>query len=510
MSSPQPSPIPVIIGAAQITPRGGLPHEPLDLWEAACRAALTDAGIVGTAVIDTTHLASCRAWRYDDQARRLADRLGVAASTVSVCEPGGSAGQLMIDRASDKIRSGECDVALVCGGEAMASLRRLNREGHEPPWSFPHPEGQRLPVDLDAQQHPDEVAAGMTEGIGAVYSYAMRDIARRARRGDTPQAYRKALSETLSGMTRVADANRHAWFSVARTPQFIEEVREDNRMVSYPYSKHMVAMMDVDMAAAVVVVSEAWADRAGIPRSGRIYPLTSCYVDEPDHVAVRDALWTSPGIAMAASEALDASGLTIDEIDLIDFYSCFPSSVNFASDALGIVPDGERITLTGGLPYAGGPASSYMLTSIVAAVHALRSRPNGKALLSGMSMWMAKQCYAVYSSSPPGPHVRAADSAATQARYDALPKRAIRSGYAGPATIATYTIMYDRHGNRTRGVLICDTPAAERCYALVLDADLLLTMEGEECVGMAVDLVASRTLPVAMMIGQAASDVHAA
>lgn len=506
MASSVPANTPVIIGAAQITPRGDDPHEPLDLWEAACRAALADAGIVDPSTVQATRVASCRAWRYDDQGRRLAERLKIPASTVEVCEPGGSAGQLMLDRLSTRIRSSTLDVGLVCGGEAMASLRRLKRQGRAPDWSFPHPDGQRFPFDLDAQQHPDEVAAGLTQGIGTVYSYAMRDIARRARLGTAPAAYRLALAETLSGMTRVAAGNPRAWFPVARSPQFIAELRDDNRMVSYPYSKHMVAMMDVDMAAAFVVASEAWADRMGIPQSARVYPLASCYVDEPDYIAVRDDLAKSPGMEIAAGEVLSATGLTIEQVDFIDFYSCFPSSVMFASDALGIAPDGEHITLTGGLPYAGGPASSYVLTSIVAAVHALRSHRGGNALISGMSMWMAKQCYAAYSSSPPGAHVRPADSAAAQARYDALPRRTIRSGYVGPATVATYTIMYDRAGQRTRGVAICDTPSNERCYANVLDPELLRQLECEECVGLAVMLTEANPLPVVTRMDASARD----
>jgi len=37
----------------------------------------------------------------------------------------------------------------------------------------------------------------------------------------------------------------------------------DNRMVGYPYTKTMVAVMDVDMAAAVIVASWGAADRLG-------------------------------------------------------------------------------------------------------------------------------------------------------------------------------------------------------------------------------------------------------
>ena len=58
----------------------------------------------------------------------------------------------------------------------------------------------------------------------------------------------------------------------------------------------------------------------------------------------------------------------------LDLYSCFASSLAFARDALGIA-DGRGLTVTGGLPYHGGPGSNYGTHSLAAMVETLRVRP---------------------------------------------------------------------------------------------------------------------------------------
>ena len=85
-------------------------------------------------------------------------------------------------------------------------------------------------------------------------------------------------------------------------------------------------------------------------------------------------------MAAASAEALRAAGVGIDDVAHLDLYSCFPSSVAFALDALGL--DGRRrprgFTVTGGLPYFGGAGSDYLTHSIATmverAARAIRAR----------------------------------------------------------------------------------------------------------------------------------------
>ncbi|PRC57485.1 acetyl-CoA acetyltransferase, partial [Mycobacterium sp. ITM-2017-0098] len=75
---------------------------------------------------------------------------------------------------------------------------------------------------------------------------------------------------------------------------------------------------------------------------------------------------TSPAIRIAGERALKLAGAGIDDIDLIDVYSCFPSAVQVAAKGLGLpVGDPERpLTVTGGLTFAGGPWNNYVTHSI--------------------------------------------------------------------------------------------------------------------------------------------------
>ena len=74
-----------------------------------------------------------------------------------------------------------------------------------------------------------------------------------------------------------------------------------------------------------------------------------------------------------ARAALDQAGLKLDDIDAFDLYSCFPSIVEIMLNELDVPTDDPRsFTLTGGLPYFGGPWSNYSMHAIVSAVELIR------------------------------------------------------------------------------------------------------------------------------------------
>ena len=286
-------------------------------------------------------------------------------------------------------------------------------------------------------------------------------------------------------MTAIAAANPHAWFRMRRTAGEIVDVRPENRMVGYPYTKYMVAVMDVDMAAALVVSTHERADALGIPADRRVYLRGWCEAFDPVAVAAHPDLGSSPAMVAASSQALHASGIGIDDVAHLDLYSCFPSSLHFATDALGIGPtDSRGLTLTGGLPYHGGPASGYLTHSIAAAVDRLRADPDAFGLVSGVGMHMTKHVFGSYSSHPgavaPPPPVAPPAGVPVVAAHD------------GEAVVAAYSVVHDRDGGPARGVLVCDLPGGARTYATLADLDACARAEREELVGERVDLVAAR------------------
>ncbi|MCZ7525568.1 MAG: hypothetical protein M5U14_03755 [Acidimicrobiia bacterium] len=293
--------------------------------------------------------------------------------------------------------------------------------------------------------------------------------------------------EMLAPFTQVAAANPHAWFRLARSAGELVTPTAENRMVGYPYTKHMVSVMDVDMAAAVLLASHEAADALGIPADRRVYLRGWCYATDPTYLAEHRELWRSPAMAAAAHEALRVAGVGVDDVAHLDVYSCFASSIAFARDALGLRPDDRRpLTVTGGLPYLGGAGNDYLTHSIATMAEVLRADPGSYGLVSGVGMHMTKHVYGVYSTEP-GP-VAPPEQEGVQARLDAEGRLAIRDTWSGPATVAAYSVVHGRDGEPEWGLVVVDVSEGERAYAKVLDPVLLAGAEREELVGTTVHL----------------------
>jgi acetyl-CoA C-acetyltransferase len=262
-----------------------------------------------------------------------------------------------------------------------------------------------------------------------------------------------------------------------------------NRLIGYPYTKYMVSVIDVDMAAAVIIASEAEADRLGVARDRRVYLRGWCYADDPVYLAEHPDLGASPAMAAASREALRCAGAGADEAAHFDLYSCYPSSVNLARDALGIGDGDDRaLTVTGGLPYFGGPSSNYVTHSIATMTGVLRADPGSIGVLNGIGMYLTKHVFGVYSTAPPaGGPPPLPDEAEVQASIDH--RAEIAGTWDGDATVAGYSVAHARSGEAEWGIAVCDLPDGRRAYARLGGADLLDAFEREEWVGARVTLV---------------------
>ena len=482
---------PCLIGVGQRTWRAQSADseapEPLAMWEAVSHAAATDVRAAGGAQsvldrIDTVKLVYCQSFQYDDPVGRFSQRLGIDPKSRQYSGIGGTVPQQLVNTTAESILRGEADVALVTGAEALDTKRRLKKLGRRPDWSFKDPD--KKPFPFEAPFHPAEVAH---EVFQAWLTFAVFEIGRRAHLDVAPDEYRRQLGELLAPFAEVAAENPHAWFPLARSADQLVTPAADNRVVGYPYTKYMVSVMDVDMAAAVIVASHAAADDLGVPSDQRVYLRGWCYATDPVYVAEHRDLWRSPAMAVTSAEALQRAGVGIDDVAHIDLYSCFASSVGFALDALGLVPGDTRgFTVTGGLPFAGGAGSDYMTHSIATMADVLRADPGSFGMVSGVGMHMTKHVYAVYSTTPG--HVSPPDAAGLQARLDADGGVSIRETHSGPATIAAYSVVHGRDGDPEWALAVCDVDGRDRCYARVVDAALLDDLERSEWVGREVQL----------------------
>ena len=290
-------------------------------------------------------------------------------------------------------------------------------------------------------------------------------------------------------MTKIAAGNPDAWFRIERNADTVIAPRPDNRMVGYPYTKYMVSIMDVDMAAAVLLASHERADALGVPPERRVYLRGWCYATDPTYVAEHPEMWRSPAMAAASGEALRGAGIGVDDVAHIDLYSCFGSSVNFGRDALGISDDDPRpLTVTGGLPYHGGAGSNYMTHSIATMADVLRADPGSYGLVSGVGMHMTKHVFGIYSTEPGS--VAPPAQADVQSQLDAVASTPIVERHEGDATVAAYSVVHGRDGDPEWAILVCDVPGG-RAYARLTDDHALYESEATELVGARVRLAAN-------------------
>jgi len=272
----------------------------------------------------------------------------------------------------------------------------------------------------------------------------------------------------------VASKNPWAWFPIARSADEIATPTPSNRMIAFPYTKYMNAVLETDQAAAALVMSAAAARALGVPEDRQVDWWGGAHGQEQAWFpSERPDFAACPALARTARAALAEAGTGLDEIAAFDFYSCFPVAVEMACQMLGLAEDDPRgVTLTGGLPYAGGPGNNYTLHSVAAAVAKLRAEPGARALVTGNGWYLTKHSAAVLASAPrPGGPL----GPAPEEPKAALPETTASTAPAeGAAALETYTVLYDRDGAPARGIAIGRTDAGQRFVANTPDDRALL------------------------------------
>jgi acetyl-CoA C-acetyltransferase len=477
---------PVVVAAAQRTQKSVDPGEalgPLELMEACAREAADACGGGRRllAAIDRLAVVDAIGWRWRNAPALLAERLGARPREAFQTVVGGNVPQRFLNETARRVAGGECRVALVAGAEAIHSLRRARRAGVRPAWEAG---GEGEPArfgEAKAGTSELENRAGLT--LPPIV-YPLFENALRARCGETIDAHRARLGRLMAGFAAVAARNPRAWFREARSAAEIAAPSADNRMISFPYPKYMNAILDVDQGAAAIVASAGAARALGIPEERFVYWWGGGdAIEEAWFPTERPDLSRAPALCRAGAQALAEAGLAIDEIDVLDLYSCFPVAVQMAREALGIGEDDAReLTVTGGLPYAGGPGNAYTLCSLASLAERLRARPGAKGLLTGVGWYMTRHSVGVFASAPP-PSARSAK--ALEPNVPAPPPAVAVVGDAtGSATIESYTVVHERDGAPARGIVVARLADGRRCLAHTpTDRDVLEALERAEGVG---------------------------
>ena len=473
--------------------------EPYALMVRAVRNAAEDAGSAELlARIESISVAQ-GLWQYRNPGRLIADALG-CPSAKSVLSDLGVLQLTLLSDLCRAIAAGRQAIGVVTGGEAkLRALRSQvggqpvadSRQSDETPLPDVHlTSSDPFCSDLEAQR-----------GLASpVEFFAIIESALRHHQGLGVEEHRDRIASLYSGFSDIAVANPHAW---RREPLAAEEIRDPtprNAMLAFPYTKRHCSQWNVNQAVAILVCSAARAQRLGLERGGWIYPLAAAESKHVVPLAQQRRLHSHPGTVLSGERALALAGVSVEEVTAADLYSCFPSAVqSFAHDLEleGVCP----WTVTGAMPFAGGPFNHASLTGVARMVEVLRTGGAKEAcerrvgLVSNLSGIFGKQACALFSDRPTDRGYGYEDVTAAVARQDRpLP---LDGDYAGAATIVGYTVVYGG-GEASHAVAICDTCNGDRTVVRASDRTLLERMTREEFCGREVQVLRDGSFSLAL------------
>ena len=451
--------MPVLVGCGDVTDLqtpAEAGRSPYELIAQAARTALQDTGAPGIdAAIDTVAMIrsfadtsprfATKLGTSTNPPRSVARRLGLNAGRYVYSYSGGNMPQYLLNLFAEEIAGGRLRAALLCGGEALRTQHGLERAGAAPGLWAEEPGGTPELIGDPRRGWNDH--EDLHRMRAAIVMYPLFENALRGARRRTIDAHQQAIGALMARFAAVARDNPLATRREGYSAAQLVTVDERNRWIGYPYPRLMNANAFIDQAAAVVMTSVATARELGIPRERWVF-LHGC-ADGHDHwyVSERADLHSSPAIRAAAAQALTMAGKSPEQIDVIDLYSCFASAVQIGCQEIGLAEDDVRgLTVTGGLPFFGGPGNNYVTHSISEMMRRLRARPGAFGLVTANGNYVTKHSFGVYSTAAPAGRWRREAPSVLQARLDALPKAPFTETPQGAATIETYTVMHGKSG----------------------------------------------------------------
>lgn len=470
---------PVIVGVGQLNQHcePADARSPIELFAEAIRIAGDDAGHGILDRVDTVVTVEITSWEYPDASAAVARLLGLSPRRTACSTVGGNSPQMLVNEFGDRILRGDADVVVIGGAESMRARWRARRE-------------PKLHLDWEVYDDPRcpevlgsaafgtndwEMAHGM---LMPTTVYPLFETALRAESGRSVAEHQEFLGRFYAPFSQIAADNPHAWSRTAYTPAEISTVSDDNRIVAFPYTKRMVANIDVDQAAALLLCSYETAVAAGVPSDRMVFLHAAA--DAHDHwwISEREAIGRSVAIGACVHDTLGAAGVDLDAIARFDLYSCFPSAVQMAMQSIGLAgPDGgdsRPVSVTGGLNFGGGPSNNYVTHSIARMVEVVRADPGSFGLTTALGWYATKHSAGLWSTTPPvsGRYSRVA-SARTQATVDAQPSRAQAGAYEGTMTVEGTSVEYHRTGDPHVAIVVGLTPDGRRAIATTTDTDAM-------------------------------------
>jgi acetyl-CoA C-acetyltransferase len=460
--------IPVIIGVGEICDRPANETEGLDaiqLMLAALQEAELDAAPDLLGRLDWLGVEDEISFPMPAPQDALADLLPTRPPRLTkTFEASGDGPLQLINDAANLIGSGEIQLAACVGAEALRTAARRAQAaiaaGQEPPKSS-----------------ITDVATALAKPLAREYGlltpidvYPLYENATRAAWGQTLDEGQQESGAIWSGFSEVAAANPKAWLRRAVAPSDVTTASADNRMVSFPYTKLMVANASVNMGAAVLVASLKLARELGIPEDRLVYVGPGAAAHEDADFLRRDSYARSASLETTVTKALELNGLATDDIDHVELYSCFPCVPKMARRVLGW-PTDRPASVYGGLTFGGGPIGNCMMHAAAQMVRKLRH--GGEHGLIVANGGYATHSHSMVFTRRPVAVGAFPQNYSAQAEADARrgPAPDLLDRYEGPGTIETFTIPFGRTGEPRFGTVIARNPDGARFLAHVPGED---------------------------------------
>ena len=483
--------IPVLVGIGEFVNRDrAQPGEP---WEYMVQCALKaeeDTGVQDIlSSIDSLSMVNVISRNTLNEPSRIANALAANPHDIITTPIGATAPQSLLNRLCNRISIGESHIGLICGGEAFystgigAEFLESKRAGER---------RNEYPLYGDLREPVSSLEASYGLFLPAVV-YPLFANAYRQYHNLSLDDYIIQSGRLCEQFSRKAAQNSFSWFRDGKTAEQISTVTTDNRIVHYPFTKYMNAFMNVDQAAAILVMSEKEANRLGISEKRRVYLVGCGDAAEKWHISNRVNYYSAPGLKIAYDNALIQADLTTADIDYWDLYNCFPVAAQIALKTFQL-PDSTDPTLTGGLPYFGGAGNNYSLHSICAMVQKLRKEPEKTGVVHSVTWYMSKYAIGIYSGSRPD-IFQYRDPNEYMYDIDKLyPDVPILTNQTGGFQIETYTTTLKRDGLPQSAVIIAKDQKGARLFAYNdKDPQLIEAMMQEEPIGKMATVSIDRT-----------------
>jgi acetyl-CoA C-acetyltransferase len=479
--------IPVIVGVGQLVNREKTLNQmdPLKMMTEAGRIAAKDACISNLTKIDTLYVVNCLSKSLKNPCEKLSEELGCTPAETGYTGIGATAPQWFVNRVAERICKGSPELALICGAEAFYTHGKA-LSLYEAMLDFYAENRSRVRSsyvgDIRVPYNVLEEQYGL---VMPLTMYSLMENALRAHWNMSLDDHFRDLCSFCARSSQIASRNPFAWSLKARSAEEIGTLNETNRMVAFPYTKLMCSNMTVNQGAALIMTNLEKAEALGIPKDKVVFLRGFGDAEDIWLVSERPDMWASPSVRVAVNQALDHIPLSIDDVEYLDFYSCFPCAPRIAREMLDISREDPRpLTITGGMPAFGGPGNNYAMHAICRMVNKLREKPDSFGLVQALSWYISKHSTGVYSGSPgaiPNIHENKDRVGLKNEVYQPVN---VLTEARGKARVESYTVLYDRDSAPYAATVIGREEDDNRFIAKIKpEKNVLEQMTREEIIG---------------------------